>query len=356
MPRPIKKKQSQSISIIVPAYNAEKNISACLDALQSQTLKADAVIVVDDGSTDSTAKMISQYYPRIRLISQTNQGPAKARNRGARDAKTDIIVFIDSDCIPEKNWLEEMIKPFADAAVVGVQGAYKTRQTSLVAQFDQMDIEYRYMRMQKSQESRKLDWIATYSAAYRTQVFLAFKGFDETFPKASGEDAELSYRLAEKGNILIFNPRAIVYHTHPATLWNYLRVKFFRAYWRMRMYLKFPGKIIKDSYTPQSLKLGIILGFLSGLFVLSLVYFFIIALLEKSLLFIGIDFLLLISGTMLGLFLGGMFTIFLSPELLHKITQKGIWMKLFAPFIVCLRAIAFGMGMLFGLLDARVRA
>ena len=356
MPSRTERKKITHASVIVPAYNAEGHIRACLDALRAQSVAPAEIIVVDDGSTDATAKLVRENYPQVKLVTQPNQGPARARNHGARIAKSEIIVFIDSDCVAEKDWLQEMMSPFSDEQVVGVQGAYKTRQKSLVAQFDQMDIEYRYARMYESQAAKKLDWIATYSAAYRKKLFLACNGFDETFPRASGEDAELSYRLSARGHVLRFNPRAVVYHTHPATLGKYLHVKFFRAYWRMRMYRKYPEKMVQDSYTPQSLKVGIVIGSISGLFVLALVYFFAMTLTAKTPLAIGIDFLLLISGVMVGLFLGGMSTIVVSQGLLQRIARAGIGMKLFSPYIVCLRAIAFGLGMLFGILDSRVRA
>lgn len=257
MPR--KTVQRLRASVIIPAYNAEKTLQACIDGLMQQTRIPDEIIVVDDGSEDRT-KTIAEAYSLVTLLSQKNQGPAKARNVGAQNANGDVIVFLDSDCVPEKNWLEELLKPFANEKVVGVQGAYKTRQTSVVAQFDQADIEYRYERMKRA---KKLDWIGSYSAAYLRKIFLEEKGFDETFPKASGEDAELSYRLAEKGFVLVFAPNAIVYHTHPAHIIHYLYVKFFRAYWRMRMYIKYPQKVIGDSYTPNNLKYSVVLALLT---------------------------------------------------------------------------------------------
>lgn len=256
-----------SASIIIPAYNAEKHLQACLDALLQQTIHPEEIIVVDDGSTDST-RTIAESFSLVTLLTQKNQGPAKARNAGAKKASGDIILFIDSDCVPEKNWLEEMLKPFEDAKVVGVQGAYKTKQKSPTARFDQLDIEYRYERMKKKDT---IDWIGTYSAAYQRKVFLEVKGFDETFPKASGEDSELSYRLAEEGMILKFAPNAIVYHTHPDNMSHYFKVKFFRAYWRTRMYWKHPSKTFKDSYTPPDIKAAFFLGSFFLLFILGFI-------------------------------------------------------------------------------------
>src|SRR5438270_189444 len=84
----------------------------------------------------------------------------------------------------------------------------------------------------------------TYPAAFRRAAFLAAGGFDERFPTANNEDVELSYRLAAQGARLVFAPTARVYHTHPATLGRYLRVKFGRGYWRTLVYRMYPGKAL----------------------------------------------------------------------------------------------------------------
>jgi glycosyltransferase involved in cell wall biosynthesis len=333
-----------SASIIIPAYNAEKTLQTCLDALLQQTIHPEEIIVVDDGSTDST-RTIAESFSLVTLLSQKNQGPANARNVGAKKARGDIILFIDSDCIAEKNWLEEMLKPFEDEKVVGVQGAYKTKQKSPIARFDQMDIEYRYERMKKKDT---IDWIGTYSAAYQRKVFMEAKGFDETFPKASGEDSELSYRLAEKGMILKFAPSAIVYHTHPHSLLHYLRVKFFRAYWRTRMYVKHPKKSVQDSYTPHVLKINFFVG---GLFILVLAY------LGLRLLTSDLSRALIVSEMVqLVYFLLLIFLVIVIAlyDFLLLVAKKDLFLVPYAVILIFLRSIVFVLGAGFGLLDWRV--
>jgi GT2 family glycosyltransferase len=96
--------------------------------------------------------------------------------------------------------------------------------------------------------------VDTYSAAFRRDLFLAAGGFDQGFPTSNNEDTELSYRLCAQGHKLVFNPRAIVYHQHPASFGRYLRTKFWRGYWRMVVYRRYPGKALQDTYTPLVLK------------------------------------------------------------------------------------------------------
>jgi len=333
-------------SVIIPAYNAEKTLQTCLDALMQQTRIPDEILVVDDGSTDST-KTIADAYSLVTVLAQKNQGPAKARNAGATRANGDVIVFLDSDCAPEKNWLNEMLQPFENEKVAGVQGAYRSQQPSLVAQFDQADIEYRYERMKRV---KKLDWIGSYSAAYKRKIFLDEKGFDETFPKASGEDAELSYRLAEKGFVLVFAPKAIVFHTHPEKLLHYLRVKFFRAYWRTRMYLKHPHKSVRDSYTPHTLKLNFLVG---GAFILLAVYTLARlatspltkAVLAEELATLGWGLLIIVA-----------FIVATMARFIFYLLEKKPSLVLVGILIIFLRSITFVGGAFFGLIDPRVRA
>jgi len=244
------------LSLVIPAYNAGSTIRTCLQSALRQTLPADTyeVVVVDDGSTDETADVVREF--PVRLVSQHNQGPAVARNSGAEAARGEILVFTDSDCELDSHFLERIVEPFVgNPDVVGVQGSYRTRQTEFMARFGQVEIETRYSRMAREPF---IDFIGTYAAAYRRSIFVDNGGFDEGFPRASGEDTEFSYKLQKQGHKLLFRPDAFVYHRHPASLEHYLRVKFFRGFWRVRLYRLHPEKTVKDSYTPNSLKLQVL--------------------------------------------------------------------------------------------------
>jgi glycosyltransferase involved in cell wall biosynthesis len=89
---------SVSCSIIIPAFNAEKYICEAIDSVLSQECDFDfEIIVVDDGSTDRTAEAVGQYREKVRLIRKENGGPGSGRNVGGRQARTDILVFLDAD-------------------------------------------------------------------------------------------------------------------------------------------------------------------------------------------------------------------------------------------------------------------
>jgi glycosyltransferase involved in cell wall biosynthesis len=244
-----------SASIIIPTFNGASRIGKCLDALLPQTVGSDAeILVVDDGSSDGTASVVARY-AGVRLISQANAGPAAARNRGALEAKGTIVLFTDDDCVPMADWLSAMLEPFKDPEVVGVKGVYRTHQKALAARFVQLDYEDRYRLMAALPE---IDFIDTYSAGFRRDRFLEMNGYDTSFPVACAEDIELSYRMSARGWKMKFVPGAIVYHTHPDTFSRYLKKKYKFAFWRMLALRKNPKKTLKDSHTPQIMKLQLL--------------------------------------------------------------------------------------------------
>jgi GT2 family glycosyltransferase len=150
-----------------------------------------------------------------------------------------------------------MCAPCDDPQVLsGVKGVYRTRQRGLVARFVQLEYEDKYARMA---QDRYIDFVDTYSAGYRRNVLREVGGFNTSFPAASVEDQELSFRLAKAGHRLVFQPSAIVYHQHASTVASYARKKFRIGYWKVLVHMRHPDKLLRDSHTPQVLKLQILL-------------------------------------------------------------------------------------------------
>ncbi len=250
------RKERISASAIIPTYNGASRIARCLDALRSQgSEQALEIIVVNDGSTDNTVELIRQRYPDVRVITQPNAGPAAARNRGASEAKGSIILFTDDDCEPTPGWLDAMLGPFSDPEVVGTKGAYRTRQPQIIARFVQAEYEDKY-RVMSGHEN--IDFVDTYSAAFRRDKFLEMNGYDTQFPVACAEDIELSYRMSARGWKMRFVPEAIVYHQHPKSFTGYLKKKFKFAFWRMLALKKNPEKAVNDTHTPQLMKVQLL--------------------------------------------------------------------------------------------------
>ncbi|MCU0521981.1 MAG: flippase-like domain-containing protein [Anaerolineae bacterium] len=241
-----------AISVIVPAYNEGEQVGVCVRALAEQSVaRGDyEILVVDDASIDATAA-IAQAAGADRVLTIEHGGAAAARNAGLRAASGEVVLFTDADCAPCHEWIESMVRHFRDPAVMGVKGTYRTRQGSLIARLVQLEFEMRYERMATLPE---IDFIDTYAAAYRRHVLVEEGGFDVDYPVPSAEDVDLSFRLSQRGYHLVFAPEAWVWHTHPVSLYAYLRRKMRFGYWRALLYLRYPAKIGGDAHTDPALK------------------------------------------------------------------------------------------------------
>lgn len=327
------------ISIIIPAYNSEKTIGKTIESLlkQNYSKKNYEIIIVDDGSSDNTQDTILKF-KQVRLIKQNHKGPATARNLGATNAKGAILLFTDADCVLDKNWIKEMVKPFTNPEIIGVSGTYKTlNNDNFMARFIGYEIEERHERMKRQ---KFIDFIGTFSAAYRKKIFLKFGGFDTRFKTSSGEDPELSYRIDKAGLKMVFQPKAIVFHPHPNSLWKYLKQKYKRAVWRNLMYWgKHKEKIMSDSYTSKSMFLQIFLSGLVFLIFLSLI------ILKFSITFSSLLFFVSLFTL----------TIIFNIKFLTFLLRKEKTIAFLSPFILILRNSVVILGIFEGLLKYALR-
>ena len=260
------------VSIIVPMYNEEKRIGKCIESLINQSYPSNKyeIVIVSDGCTDNSEEIVegirsSRPDIQMRLVRQENQGAGAARNFGVLHAKGEILIFIDADCKAGSDWIEEMVNPLLQCDVLGVQGAYKTEQRGITALFSQLEFEERYEKLSKRDH---VDFVGAFSAAYRREVFERHGGFNTML--TMNEDVDFAFRVSRTGGKLSFNPRAVVYHQHPDTLGKYLIIKFWRGFWRTIVYNRFREKTFRDSYTPATLKLQVMLvTFLAGLLLLT---------------------------------------------------------------------------------------
>jgi len=311
------------ISVIIPAYNAAQTIGDCLRALAAQTAGAPAeIIVADDHSTDDTAACAAALGARVVRLARV--GRAAARNAGMSAASGDLLLFTDADCSPAPDWAAQLLSSLAAADVAGVKGAYATRQREAVARMVQVEFEERYDRLERA---ARVDFFDTHSLALRASDLHALGVFDATL--ANNEDVDLAYRFAAHGCRLVFNRRALVYHRHPADWATYLRVKFWRGYWRTQVYRRYPGRMLEDSYTPNNLKLEV-------------------ALLGLTLLAVVPAALGWLSGLIAPALLAACL---LSGWPLYRVTWRHDRALLpLLPFFVLARAAAIGLGVAFGLL------
>lgn len=232
---------SVRVSIVIPAYNAEKTLDECLTACLNQSYPEIEVIVVDDDSFDRTREIAERH--GVRYLWQRNAGPAAARNRGANAATGDIVAFTDADCVPRPDWVAQLVQHF-DEGIASVGGTYDIANPDrLLARMVHEEIMRRHAHL-----DGEVDFLGSFNLAVRSDVFREVGGFDPFFTAASGEDNDLAYRLQDAGWRLWFTRKATVSHYHPTNLWRYLRTQARHGYWRVMLYRKHPGRMSGDRY------------------------------------------------------------------------------------------------------------
>ncbi|MFA5410934.1 MAG: glycosyltransferase family A protein [Candidatus Omnitrophota bacterium] len=192
-------------SIIIPTYNRLDLLKRVLFSIENQTLAHDSyeVIIVDDGSKDKTSEFVKKYIENkswVKYIEQRHLGPAKARNTGIKKALGDILVFTDSDCVCDREWLRQITAPYSENDIIGVVGHTICPGNNLNPfehQLPDLDLHRMY---------------PTCNISYKKEIILKLGGFDESFKYPHNEDVDLAWRALRCGNI-IYNKEAIVLHT-----------------------------------------------------------------------------------------------------------------------------------------------
>lgn len=213
-----------SLSVIIPTFNREKVLAKALDAFlkQSSPQLIHELLVVDDGSTDNTESMVKEFGRRapfpVRYFRQSNQGPATARNLGIREAESKLILFSDSDIIPEPDLVAQHIEwhqknPQNEAAVLGyVTWSPEIKVTPFMRWYGEDGALFRYRSLRGRTGEVGCHFFYTCNLSLKTE-FLRTRGqFDEDFKGAGYEDLELGYRLNKRGMKLLYNSAAIGYH------------------------------------------------------------------------------------------------------------------------------------------------
>jgi GT2 family glycosyltransferase len=219
---------SPAVSIIMPTYNRAAYVGEAIDHLLELDGPAGGyeVIVVDDGSRDSTPDVLARYAtgtgapgrgaasaktPNVQVLRRVNGGPAAARNSGIKASRGAILAFTDDDCRPIKEWLSHLIAALESSDAAGVGGrTIPASADSLVSRF----VARRHVSELPKAVDGEVRWLVTCNAAFRRDALLAIDGFDESYPVPGGEDTDLCSRLRGAGYHLGVAPDALVRHDH----------------------------------------------------------------------------------------------------------------------------------------------
>lgn len=211
-------------SVIVPTFERCRELEDCLDALSNLDYPRDLfeVIIVDDGSSTSPEPIVTRFIQHInvRLIAQQHSGPAAARNRGVREAKGGIIAFTDSDCQIDRDWLNVLAAEFAEAPDVIIGGrTINQLNENFYSSASQLIIDYLYSY--HNQETDQPSFFTSNNLALKAVIFYNLGGFDPGFSLPAAEDRDLCDRCVLNGYKLIYEPGAVVYHSHSLNIFSF---------------------------------------------------------------------------------------------------------------------------------------
>lgn len=211
-----------SVSIVMPNFNGksilEKNLPKLFDAVNNSENHIVEVIVVDDKSWDNSVSFINQNYKdKIKLMKHTiNRGFSAAVNTGVRASKGDLILLINTDIIPEKNFLEPIIPHFKNPKIFAVS-AHEKGYGSAKGFFTDG-----YIQLSMNLETENVTtsfYVSGGSGVFRKSIWQKLEGMDEKLLSPFyWEDIDLCYRAAKRGYLNLWEPNGKVVHKHESTI------------------------------------------------------------------------------------------------------------------------------------------
>ncbi len=238
-------------SVIVPTYNRADEIKELLDSLSKQTIsKTDfEIIIVDDGSTDNTKdvieKLASKYKLNLRMLVQNHKGPGEARNLGMKNAKGKYFIFIDSDCIADKNWLYAYKKEVGKIDVAGFGGPdgvlpnFKPIQKAI----DYSMTSFITTGGIRGHSKKKISkyYPRSFNMGVRADIVKKIGGMGKL---RHGQDIEFSNRILSTGEPIIKVSDAMVYHKRRISVKKFFKQVYNWGVARINLY-KIDNKMLE---------------------------------------------------------------------------------------------------------------
>lgn len=209
------------ITVVVCTYNGSRTIRECCEGLQRVRYPNYEVIIVNDGSTDATVKIVSEF--DYRLISTANMGLSHARNLGWQAATGEIVAYLDDDAVPDPHWLTYLAAAFMRSQHVGIGGPNVTiKEDGWIAEcIGNSPGNPTHILL----SDEVAEHIPGCNMAFRKSALEAIAGFDPQF-RIAGDDVDVCWRLQKNGGTLGFSPAAMVWHHRRNSV---------RAYWKQQL-------------------------------------------------------------------------------------------------------------------------
>jgi glycosyltransferase involved in cell wall biosynthesis len=222
-------------SVIIPALNEAENLALSLPHVRLQLGPIDELIVVDNGSRDNTAAVAEKLGAQV--FHEPIRGRSYARNLGIRKSQGDLVVFLDADCTPQREWLSELLKPFEDPATGCVAGAF-LNFIATSTPFSDYLVRKGHLAQAVYFNHPFRPFAATGNAAFRRAVLDRIGLFDEAL--WTGQDADLSWRMQlETSYKVAAAPLALVSHREDLSFRGFLKQKRRHAQGAVLLYKKY---------------------------------------------------------------------------------------------------------------------
>ncbi len=206
-------------SVVIPAYNEEASIEDCLESVLSQTVRPDRIIVVDDGSTDGTADILSRYEDRLTVIHiRENTGnKALALREAIPFLEGEVVVYTDADSVLHPRAFERMLVHFLDGEVGGVSGFVRSRKHNVVTGMRELQYEFGQRVLKSGMAAMNaVPVIPGCVGAVRREFF-------DPSPDTITEDTDLTFSITERGYKVVYETGAEVWTSDPPNLRSYIR-------------------------------------------------------------------------------------------------------------------------------------
>lgn len=200
--------KTPKISVVIPAFNAQRWIEEAVKSALEQSLPPFEVIVVDDGSTDDTVGILEKFGARIKLIRQSNRGPGSARNEGMKNARGEWIAFLDAD----DKWLSSKLERVMQFAKQNLDVVLFSHDAFVIDAQGKIVGVYTYQKLPSERQALSLifrNTVMTSSVVMRCAVVNDVGLFKEDLNVS--EDWDYWIRIAEKHRLFHINERLVMY-------------------------------------------------------------------------------------------------------------------------------------------------
>ena len=275
---------SPYLSIIIPLYNGEMTLEKCLKAIYNSSYQKFEVLVVDDSSRDNSLK-IAHSFPCKTLQLEHNKGAAVARNWGAKHAKGDALLFIDSDIVIRRNTLNLFVDSLKHYPAVFGMYTQKSGIDKLLSLYQNF---YAYRSIKETRDVTSMFY--SYCAAIKRELFDKAVGFNESWVRATFEDVELGMRVVELGYQIYLNKNIEVVHYNHYSMKSFINNYFYKSLALSKfMFHKKKLTLNNEGWTNHKNVISLLAGLLTILFAfLSLVSsWFIVPLLITLVIFLS---------------------------------------------------------------------